>query len=176
MTYRNLRWQCSKTSRRNGFQSFFSPCKERKREDWMEENRKRGGQVRVCAGKIKAEVGKKSLLSSPPGGCSSCKLFIYLFPNKYHLSSSSHLSPSLIPAASSLSHSLLHMCHITSLHHRPSWFVWGFLHCSTLCHQWLFRFLHISILLRFNNREISVVLLISHFSLYLLELTPTALN
>lgn len=148
----------------------------------MEENRKRDGQVRVCAGKIKAEVGKESLLSSPPGGCSSCKLFIYLFTNKYHLSSSSHLSPSLIFAASSLSHSLLHMClytlphHITSLHHRPSWFVWGFVHCSTFCHQWLFTFLHISILLRCNNREISVVLLISHFSLYLLELTPTALN
>lgn len=148
--------------------------KEKERTGWKKIE-KEADRYESVRGKLRLKLGR-SFYCPPPGGCSSCKLFIYLFPNKYHLSSSSHLSPSLIPAASSLSHSLLHMCHITSLHHRPSWFVWGFLHCSTLCHQWLFTFLHICILLRFDNREISVVLLISHFSLYLLELTPTALN
>lgn len=154
----------------------FPPARKEKERTGWKKIEKEADRYESVRGKLRLKLGRSLYyLHRQEAVHRANYLFIYLFPNKYHLSSPSHLSPSLIPAASSLSLSLS-MCHITSLHHRPSWFVWGFLHCSTLCHQWLFRFLHISILLRFNNREISVVLLISHFSLYLLELTPTALN
>lgn len=126
----------------------------------MEENRKRDGQVRVCVGKIKAEVGKESLLSSPPGGCSSCKLFIYLFPNKYHLIFIPSESKSHSCCFISLSLPFAYVSgYITSSYYISAsqtqlvCLGFCFLHCSTLCHQWVFTFLHISILLRFNNRD-----------------------
>lgn len=153
----------------------FPPARKEKERTGWKKIEKEAGRYESVRGKLRLKLGRSLYyLHRQEAVHRANYLFICFLINII-----SHLHPIWVQVSFLLLHlslTLFCICHITSLHHRPSWFVWGFLHCSTLCHQWLFRFLHISILLRFNNREISVVLLISHFSLYLLELTPTALN
>lgn len=98
----------------------FPPARKEKERTGWKKIEKEADRYESVRGKLRLKLGRSLYyLHRQEAVHRANYLFIYLFPNKYHLSSPSHLSPSLIPAASSLSLSLslcviLHLC-ITDL-------------------------------------------------------------